>query len=230
MSKFTMMDDLNLVVRMSQWLTAQGKVTVDHFSDLLAESAREGKNPLALIGGIMDMRVKDVAVYFPSRNGHGPATISAPAESKSREGLMDGLEPDDTIKSSYIVDLKRMKRVTGANIVRAWVQLLPAHAPVTGVDIYEVLAENFRGFRLKSKIQRQALVDNVTYALRNAGILEWEKKGNHYKRSRFFKTEKVHRKGRRSMSTNRFIQAYLVGWREPHAAREEAQGQGPGVG
>jgi hypothetical protein len=214
MSSFTMSDDLLLVVRTRQWLSQQG--LEDHFADLIDVSIKQGRNPFSTLDGGMDAAIKLLAEHLPNRNGHSqviksingvkvPANLSEP---------MAGLDSGDTIKparSTYHVDLGRMVRVTGPNIVRAWAQDLETNTLVTGDDITKVLELNFRGFKLKSKLQKQAAADNIAYALRNSGILEWVKNGNSYRRSQFFKTEKVHRKGRRAMSTNNFIQIFLDG-------------------
>ena len=224
MPSIMMGKDFLMVALLHQWAEENG--VLDQLCVFLSDCIQQKKNPFdRKLDEAMTVASKALAAYMPNHNGHGPIQAIngvdappealctgkvrarfAPAKAKGQENTIFDGEVSAGDYQGHTVDLKRMKRVTGPNIVRAWLQTLTSHAPVTSEDICTVMERNFRGFSLKSNIQKKAAVDNVTYALRNAGIIEWEKKGNHYRRSRFFKTEKIGRK-----ATNTVIQIYLDG-------------------
>jgi len=197
MASISLEKDLLLVALLRQWAKEHG--LEEQLCVFMGACIEQQKNPFTgELASILEEAGKALAGFMPNCNGHAI----------NKQNVMEGLETGDTIKpsKSYAVDLHQLKKSSGPNVVRAWLQPLAPHTPVTGNDILAVMEENLRGFKLRSSLQRRAAADNVAFALRAAGILDQERNGKHYRRARFFKTEKI---GNRS--TDRIIQIYLDG-------------------
>jgi hypothetical protein len=214
--------DLLLVALLRQWANEHG--LEEQLRTFMGACIEQQKNPFTdELASVLEEAGKALAGFMPNCNGHVKQAVQvsravnrlAPEVVKALGGDVEAavreLEPGDTIKPvvslpPYEIQSSRLKRISGPNFVRAWLQEVPAKVTVTGEDIQSVLEASVRGFRVRSEIQKQAATDNVAFALRREGILKWVENGTHYRRSKFYKTERIGRK-----LTNNIIQLYLDG-------------------
>jgi len=238
MTSLKMGKDFLMVTLLRQWAEENG--FEDSLCEFLSDCIQQQKNPFdRKLDAAMQLASRALAAHMPSRNGHGPiqaingvaapaetrctgkararfATIEAPAEAKGQEKtLFDGpFLIGDKLPGTYRVDMNRLAdcKTTVPNIIRVWLLPLAAHTSVTNEDFLKVLEESLHSFPKLSDKAKNAVVDNASSALRRDGILVWEQKGNHYKRGKFFKTERcVNPATGRMMKTDAKIQIFLDG-------------------